>query len=257
MHLKSILFPLLTSAVIGSSSFGQITPPKHASPWNILVEGGKGQFQGDPVCHPLEYFSGSPLHFDYENDLLGMKPKDLLVETDVAPLGVVGGRNVMQVEQNINSGDLIMKRLLVERQHSEFCAIYQQQYPAALVQVSPAKIETISGEPVLITRDRNGMREYNEAYWAFGPDGPIPLDLNVINNTLKDLLPPGDEVRGDYGLNIAGLCYSSIVWKDDECNSCASGGTVVLKLGLENHRIVVVRKRFDRDLKEQADACTR
>src|SRR4029077_10479763 len=118
--------------------------------------------------------------------------------------------------QNINDGDLVMKRLLVQRQGSEFCAIYQQQYPAALVQVSSGKIETISGEPVLVTRDRNG-REYNEAYWAFDADGPIPLDLSVINNTLKDLLPPGDEVRGDYGLNIAGLCYSSIVWKDGEC----------------------------------------
>jgi hypothetical protein len=255
MQLKSVLLSIFTSAAIGSSGFGQIAPPAHASPWNILTEGGKGQYRGDPVCHPLEYFSGSPLQFDYDNDLFGMKPKDLHVQTDVAALGVVEGRKIIQVEQNINSGNLIMKRLLVERQGSEFCAIYQQQYPASLVQVSRAEIQTISGEPVLMTRDRNG-REYNEAYWAFDADGPTLLDLGAIQTTLKDLLPPGDEVRGDYGLNMGGLCYHSIVWKNSECNACASGGTVALKLGLERHRLVVVRKRFDPDIKTDADACT-
>jgi hypothetical protein len=253
--LKSLLLYLTASAAIGISSFAQIAPPAHSSPWNILVEAGKGEFRGDPVCHPLDYFSGSPFQFDYDHDLYGMKPNDIRVKTDVEPLGVVEGRKIVQVEQNINSGDLIMKRLLVQRQDAEFCAIYQQQYPAALVKLSPAKIETISGEPLLMTRDPNGMRTYNEAYWSFNADGPILLDLNVIGNTLSKLLPAGDEVRGDYGLDMAGLCYHSAVWKSSDCNACASAGTVVLKLGLEHHQLVVVRKLFDPDGMADASAC--
>jgi hypothetical protein len=253
--LNSILPSLLICAAIGSSSFGQIAPPTHVSPWNILVEGGKGKFYGDPVCHPLENFSGSPFQFDYENDLYGRSRRTVRVQTEVKRLGVVKGRQVVQVEQNINSGDLIMKRLLVQRRGGEFCAIYQQQYPMALVQVSPARIESIKGEPVLVTRDRNGLREYNEAYWTFDADGPILLDLTVIDNTLKGVLPPGHEVRGDYGLDIKGLCYHSNVWKTGECSACTSGGTVVLKLGLEHHRLVVVRKLFDPDGRTDANAC--
>ena len=227
--LKSLLLYLTASAAIGISSFAQIAPPAHSSPWNILVEAGKGEFRGDPVCHPLDYqrgVGGDANHFRGH---------------DIADFS------------SMRTGEI--QRLLVQRQDAEFCAIYQQQYPAALVKLSPAKIETISGEPLLMTRDPNGMRTYNEAYWSFNADGPILLDLNVIGNTLSKLLPAGDEVRGDYGLDMAGLCYHSAVWKSSDCNACASAGTVVLKLGLEHHQLVVVRKLFDPDGMADASAC--
>ena len=47
----------------------------------------------------------------------------------------------------------------------------------------------ISGEPELATRDPNGNRSYNEAHWTFDANGPILLDLSVIDSTLKGLLP--------------------------------------------------------------------
>jgi hypothetical protein len=255
MPVKGKLLLLLAVVATGITSFGQIPAPARPSPWNILSEGGKGEYRGDPVCHPLEYFSGSPFLFDYQSDLYGMKPENISVQTQVTQLGQVEGRKVIQIDQNINSGDLIMKRLLVQRHENQFCAIYQQQYPAALVQPSPAKIEMISGQPVLVTGDPNGNRTYNEAYWTFDTNGPILLDLSVIETTLKGLLPQGDEVRGDYGLDLTGLCYYSVVWKEGECNACASAGTVVLKMTLDRHRLVVVKKIFDPSGAADESAC--
>jgi hypothetical protein len=255
MQLRSVYCLLLAGVFIGGNAFTQTASPTHDSRWSILVERGKGEYRGRAVCHPLEYFSGSPFLFDYDNELFGMKPGDVHVQTQVTFLGVVDRRKIVQIEQSINAGDLVMKRLLVQRHGDEFCAVYQQQFPAALVQVSPARVETVDGQPVMITRDPNGNREYNEAYWTFDAEGPIPLDLSAIDHALKALLPSGDEVRGDYGLDVGRLCYSSVVWKKGECNACASGGSVVLKLALEHHRLVVTRKLFDASGAADASAC--
>lgn len=245
-------FHLAIISIFCSLAFAQASPPSPSphSSWNILVEGGKGEYRNNPVCHPLKYFYGSPFLFDFESDLYGMKPKDVRVATDEFPVGTINGRKILQIDQRItdqrtNDGELIMKRLLVQRRDDEFCAIYQQQYPAAMVKVTTAKIETISGEQILETKDANGEHGSNEAYWAFDADGPILLDLSLIQRELTALVPTGDEVRMGNGLNLAALCYRNSVWKQDDCNACASGGTVTLKLAFRNHQLVVLRKRYD------------
>ena len=233
------------SIALCSLSAGSLAPAPSASRWNILAEGGKGEMRGAPVCHRLAYFSGSPLRFDYEDDLSDLTPNKIRTTTEVKEIGVAAGRKVVQVVQSINDGDLVMKRLLVQRQGGEFCAIYQQQYAAAQVRVSPARIETISGQRILATKDPNGERTFNQEYWVFDSQGPNLLNLEVITQALKEVLPAGVEVRNFYGLEMNSLCYESPVWKDNECNACASGGTVALKLALQEHQLVVVRKSYN------------
>jgi hypothetical protein len=241
------MFQVIVLTFIGAICSAQIAPPKQTSPWNILVAGGKGEYRGDPVCHSLSYFSGSPFRFDYDNDLFGMSAENVHFTTRSTLIGSVAGHKIFQVVQNINQGDIVMKRLLVHRQGDTFCSIYQQQYPAVLVSISPAKIETVSGEPVLITKDRNGERTLNQAYWTFDAGKPVLLDLAVIDRTLKQLLPSGDEVRNGFALDIHSLCYRSAVWKGDDCEACMSGGNVIMKLALRNHQLTVAGKWFDPD----------
>lgn len=223
---------------------GPETAPNLSS-WNLLVEGGKGESRRDPLCHKRQYFYGPPSQFDFDQDLSGKNPKDWQVKMLSRTVGTVAGRKVIQIEQDINDGETVMKRLVVQRHGSEFCAIYQQEYPASIVVVSLAKIIDVQGEPILMTRDENGARDLSQQYWTFDDQGPILLDLHVIDRALATMLPKGDESRGDYGLDIRALCYQNPVWKRDECDSCASGGTVAIKLAIKQHQLAVVRQQYD------------
>lgn len=245
----SLLLTLTAGYVLTSVGIAQTAPQPNPSRWNLLLEGGKGESLRDPLCHPLQYFSGPPSLFDFDRDLSGMDPADMRIKTIVKSIGQIKGRKIVLVIQSISDDEslspIVMKRLLVQHQGKEFCAIYQQEYSASLVVVRLAKIETVQGEPVLVTRDQNGQRDLNQEYWTFDEQGPIRLDLRVINEALAAILPKGYETRGDYGLNLQALCYQNPVWKRQECDACASGGTVAMKLGLQDHHLVIVRKQYD------------
>jgi hypothetical protein len=248
MAFKSLLLTLAASSFLTSAGFAQAAPP-NPSRWNLLLEGGKGESVRDPLCHPLQYFSGPPSLFDFDSDLPRMDSSNMQTKTIVKSIGEIKGRRIVMVVQSMNDGQslspVVMKRLLVQRQGKEFCAIYQQEYPASWVVVKMAKIETVQGEPVLVTRDQNGQRNLNQEYWTFDEQGPIRLDLQVIDKALATIVPKGLETRGDYGLNLQALCYQNPVWKREECDACASGGTVAIKLALQDHQLVVVRQQYD------------
>jgi hypothetical protein len=249
MAFKSLLLALAASSFLTSAGLAQAAPAPNPSQWNLLLEGSKGESFRDPLCHPLQYFSGPPSLFDFDGDLPAMDSSNLQTKTIVKSIGAIKGRKVFMVVQSMNDGDslapLVMKRLLVQRQGKEFCAIYQQEYPASLVVVKMAKIETVQGEPVLVTRDQNGQRDLNQEYWTFDEQGPIRLDLKIIDTALATIVPKGLEIRGGYGLNLQALCYQNPLWKREECDACASGGTVAIKLALQDHQLVVVRKQYD------------
>jgi hypothetical protein len=251
MVFNSALLVLAAGAILAGTAVAQTVPASDSSRWGLLAEGAKGESHRDPLCHPLQFFSGSPLPFDFDRDFSDVSRTDLSTRTLVKPVGTIAGRKIVQVlvdirvKQDLGDEQSMMKLLLVQRQGKEFCAIYQQEYPTSQVVMKAAKIEKVEGEPVLVTRDENGQRDLNQEYWTFDAEGPIRLDLHVIDKALATILPPGHETRGDYGLNLQALCYQNPVWKREECDACASGGTVALKLGLQDHQLVVVRKQYD------------
>ena len=236
--------------------FGQTPPSTSPASWKLFAFTRKGEYHGVPVCRDVKFFTGSPFNFDYGNDLFNEKPKDVHVSTEVTPIGVINGRQIMQIVQNINNGELVMKRLLVQRDGEEFCAIYQQQYAAPEVQIKTATIEDVPGGPVLATKDGVGNHGYLPAFWVFDDNGPIPLDLDILTNAMNKLLPPGYEVRGDYGLDMHSLCYQSLVWRKNECNACASGGTVFVRFALQDHRLIVLQRAYDPTGAPNTDACS-
>jgi hypothetical protein len=219
-------------------------PPRARSDsqWNLLVEGGKGIFWTAPNCHDRQYFTGSPLRFDFEQEFFGMKESDLRAITGAKYIGVAKGHRVMQVIQQIQQiqtdSHMTAKRLLVERAKDDFCAIYQQLYDDSEVTVRQTLIITFDGRPVLKTMDRNGNHTWNEEYWAFDASGPIYLDLAPVRKQMREAAPKGDDVV-TYPFDLNGACHKAAAFRSrSDCADCgAPDGNVIAELVLRGSHL--------------------
>ncbi len=213
----------------------------------MLVEGGKGVFWTSPECHPRDYFAGSPLLFDFEQDLYHQTPADLSYSADVVDLGVAAGRQVVQVIQHIeeiHTGEhLTAKRVLVQR-GEQFCLVYQQLYDSAQVVVRPASLFTFDAKPVLKTMDPIGMHSWNEEYWTFDADGPIHLDLAAARNRMRKAVPKGDDFV-TYPFDLKDACRKAIAVEPGACRACGvPDGSVIAKLALRGSDLVATWTRW-------------
>jgi hypothetical protein len=231
-------------------------------PWAVDSFSGKGRGFVPEVCGPLTYFSESPLPFDFGQDLFQMPQTSFTYNTNPSLIGTVRGHRIFQIVQQVHPrpaaaspwwGDLLdMKRILVERHANQFCMIFEEQGPVGstgmLFRIDPAELVTIDGEFVLITHDRvtgNGGY-YIDGAWAF--DDGVPVSLNQANDeierALKTVLPSGCTIdRGD-PLDLKNLTYKSELWKPGDNMAEPTCGSVVLKLSIQSHRIVVVSKQY-------------
>ncbi len=233
---------MLLMFLIAPCARTQPLPPLEQSPWNLLVAGGKGIYGAKPVCRQLRSFSNSPLLFDFEQDFFGVQAADLEVTTEATPLDEIGGRKVMQIIQRVRRArentNTLLKRLVVQRADSDFCAIYQQVYDAALITMKPASVIAINGKPVLKTLDQNGKETWNEEYWAFGDNGPIHLDPHPAYQQMKAAVPDGERLSlGPF--NLEQSCHKVDVWKSNgDCQACGSfDGVVLAKLAIRGEQI--------------------
>jgi hypothetical protein len=121
--------------------------PQQPSRWELYTQSGSGRrpHSGHEVCQPLNYFSGSPLLFDYDHVINSKGPKPVRINAEVTPLGQAEGRRVVQVMQKVNDGEVVMKRLLVQRSEQTYCAIYQLEFSADEVEFSPATLAQVEG----------------------------------------------------------------------------------------------------------------
>ncbi|HEY4838081.1 MAG TPA: hypothetical protein VIH72_05715 [Candidatus Acidoferrales bacterium] len=141
----------------------------------------------------------------------------------------------------------LLKMILVERKPGEFCEIYHEQGESEMLTIEAAYIGRADTEQILVTNDRiSGTgNDYNEAYWTFDKEGPILLDMNLVDETVGSLLPDGMDVQKGGAFEIGTLTYDSAVWKEGDGGCCPSGGEVHIKFALENHKLVVVEKKFE------------
>jgi len=216
--------------------------------WSVLVSSGKGKSYIDEAsCHPLEYFLGNPLTFDYGSDLFGKKPDEIKDKVHSVLIGEIAGYAVLQVTHDVNDGELLMKMILIERKANQLCEIYQQQHEAAMVAVEPAYLVRVGGETLLATTDpvsgNGAWRE--EQYWAFDKDGPINLNVrDRITELQKKLLPKGATVMNGGGFEVQTLEYSMPVWKEGDAHCCPTGGTIKIRFALKDHRLTVASQSF-------------
>jgi hypothetical protein len=114
-------------------------------------------------------------------------------------------------------------------------------------------LNTIDGEPVILTHDRVPGTGGITIDGAWILDNGIPLSLlgplnDSIGRALKEILPPGCGLRPDRnGLDLENLRFLAQVWPSTEgTEGSTCDGEVELRLGIRNHRLVVVGKQYRR-----------
>lgn len=201
--------------------------------WALHWYGGKGDFWVDePSCHPLDYFEMEPKRFDYDSDLFGMQPANIKDDVRYSHLGKIGAFTIDEILHTISGGlSPVLKMILVQRTPGEFCEIFQQEEAPVVVTAMPAFIVNVSSQAVLATHDQvSGTGGYwLEAYWTFDKNGPIPLDLKIVSDTVDDLMDPADRRDRAYDFDIEGL-------------SVRAYGHIFIQFALVGHQLKVVCK---------------
>jgi hypothetical protein len=229
------------------------------SRWTVYVaENGPHPTNKWLNCHPLKYFLDTKnlKIFDYGGDVLADSPEDNSDKVASTRVGEISGFAIYDVLHRVGkekssvaeSESLrLMKMILVERKPEEFCEVYHEQGPIEMLELDASDIVDLGSEKVLATHDRlSGTGNfYNEAYWVFDKDGPILLDMNLVDETAGNLTPSGMEIRKGGGFAIKSLTYESPAYKENDPNCCPSGGTVHITFALKNHKLVVVSKRLE------------
>jgi len=207
-----------------------------------------------PDCHPLPYFSDPQnlKNLNFSGALIGPDAPGLTYEKFARSLrvGQIGGFAIYEVIFRINEEYSFemqpyatMKMILVERKRGEFCDVYNEQGPARTVKAdAPVAIVATGSEPILAAG--GSFRQY----WTFDKDGPMPLDLRIIDDTARTLLPPGESLAAGPahdGFDIATLSFSAAVSQAGDAPCCPTGGTVSISFALKNHQLSVVAKNVD------------
>lgn len=253
----ALLFSLAVSQLAAATSSGDAQALQRLAevPWSVYSYSGKGRGYFAPACFALDYFSGTPLRFDWGEDLSEWKPGAFNWNTHISLIGKVGQQRIYQIVQHIHPkskaraertwpGETeVMKRLVVGRRPGKFCAIFQEQGPTGpsgiFYEIDPAELIKIDGSPVVKTSDPlTGNGGFSmDASWVFVHGVPIPLALpnNLIAPSVQQLLPSGCTIpQGESG-GSAKLEYRVPT-------SC--GGHLSLTLALRDQELVVVNSRY-------------
>jgi hypothetical protein len=136
--------------------------------------------------------------------------------------------------------------------------VIQQIHPKATAarpwwgsfRIDPAELKTVAGEPVLVTRDplTGNSGTSIERIWTFNRGVPISMDKQTtreISRALKQIVPQGSELRGRGDtLDLENLALTSDAWKPGDSTAQPTCRSVVVRLGVQNHRIVVASKQY-------------
>jgi hypothetical protein len=248
---RAVALVTLTAALAISLSSARALspakPPDHPR-WAVIVVSDNGnRYIDEPICQPVQYFSGDAQRFDYDHELAGKSSAEIKEKVDSQLLGTAQGFAVWQTTHVINGNQLTIKMILVERKAGEFCEIYHQQLAPDMVSVAPAYLVPVGAETILASTDpwigNSGQRM--DVYWTFDKDGPILLDVDhQIDEILKKLLPKGRIIMNGGGFNVQTLTYGMPVWKPRDPHCCPTGGSIEIKFALKDHQLVEVSQSY-------------
>lgn len=227
--------------------------------WSVYTYTSYGAGFSRPVCHKLGYFLGSPLRFDYGRALAEFKSNHFTYTGKTSLIGMTQGERIYQVVQRIHANSektpgesMVMKRLLVERRRNVFCMIFQEQGtigpPGTVAHVKPATIKATGRGPVLRTDDPlNGVKaSHINASWLFLRGVPVPLSLpnNLVEQLAKPVMPESCGMRPGNTRGNLRLAYHSPLWRSEDSSSGTTCGSVVLKLSVSNHKLVLLTRNY-------------
>lgn len=205
------------------------------------------------VCRPLQYFLDNQV-----SDYAGAEPGPVYDTVASTRVGEVRGFTIYSIIHNIGYREksenanipTYIKMIVVERKHGEFCEIYNDHNQRAILEgIWPAYLVVIGSETLLASKDEISGHTgggFQEEYWTFDQNGPIPLDLSVVDRTVHNLLPKGFAIVSNSGFNMEKLSFEN----EADCRPCDSSGRVSIKFALKDHQLAVVSQKFDPNPKQ-------
>jgi len=152
-----------------------------------------------------------------------------------------------------------MKLILVQRKPGEYCEIFNDEdtTPIPLLGVEPPYLVTVDSQTVLVSRDPiNGSGGFfAQGYWTFDKDGPIFLDLSVVDQAEKSVLPPGWAGWHGKGFDIQTLTFS-FGYEGTDPDKSNFLGVLYMTFALKDHQLVLVSHEFDENCQRQENDVT-
>jgi hypothetical protein len=227
------------------------------TPWQRMLVSGKGASFDTPGVYSLSYFTHDPFLRDDGDDFCGAcTPQDKTAartqhkfKTELKKVGALNGYAIYDVsyffDDHVSIRQVDWKSILVAVSPGRYREIYHLQPPAA--QITPSFLMMAGAEEILATRNLipGTGNQYDEAYWWFGPDGPVRIDIESISDLLPSILPAGYGVWKGGGLNMKTLTFRSSVWKPGDANCCPAGGAVTSRFRLDRERLMLIEKSYD------------
>lgn len=152
----------------------------------------------------------------------------------------------------VNEHEIQLKQIVLEVTPVNFKILYSLFPWPTKLDLTPSYIINTDGVDVLVSKVRvpgTGSLFY-EKYFIIDPDTGLPdvLDMSLIEETLKELLPPKHGIWKGGSFSLRNLSYVSPVWKDGDGNCCPSGGRVEIKLIMNNYgKLIPISKEYDPD----------
>lgn len=236
------------------------TPVPSDSRWAVQVAGRDQRQNKGTDCHALEYFTDAShlKDFDYVHHIPKPYPEDITDEVQSKRRGEINGFAVYDVVHRVDTSEAptdwekfsyppgLLKMVLVERKPGEFCEIYHAQDSDGEFTATPSYFVDIGSERVLAEHDPiSGVGNYfHEAYWTFDKDGPVPLDLSIIKQTVAKVLPANVHVYRGIGFDIETLSYDMGLLQDSDAGPLRQG-FVHLAFALKEHQLTILDEKFD------------
>ena len=257
--MTKLLVPILLAPLTLCPPAGSQSLPSDVR-WAVKVAGRDQRQTKGTNCHPFEYFTDSShlKDFDYVHHFPKPYPEGISDGVESKRRGVINGFAVYDVVHQIDAGEepadwehfsyppSLIKMVLVERNPGEFCEIFHEQNSDGEFTASPSYFVDVASEKILAVHDPiSGMGNYfNEAYWTFDTNGPIPLDLSIIKQSIARILPSNAHVYRGIGFDIGTLSYDMGLIQDTD-NGSLRQGFVHLTFALRDRQLSVVDSKFD------------
>ena len=254
VRAAALLVPLMLSAVETISEERNPALADSDSPWNVLAYGGKGEMHGVPICHPLAFFSKSPIPLDFDADFFGVNEADLTTRAQINLLGKIDSQRIYEIRLTVSNKEQrpgvsnpdvapAIKVLLFERSVDEYCDIYQNQYAYnSTRETDEASIFDIGREKVLKTYETDRHTWFLQ-YWTVKDHAPLRLNSDSLYTAIQSASPPG-ALPFNRVLNLTGADLSVDIFGESPNHDSCLLGRVDLQLTVEGNKIKALHKSW-------------
>jgi hypothetical protein len=249
----NVIILLISLLLVQQSALPWDTPgrPPENGRWLCWSYNGDGSWvQVIPRAQDLQHYLQNSASFDAELQWsIDHDPGWTSISGRIETVGTLAGREVVDIFFTAGDQPKPFGKMVLIGHEGLFRPVIWilDQMGVDLSQSSIIQVDT---REILVSRCRvSGTGNfYLEDYLVFNEKGQIPKNLradDVIQETLKKVLPKGLGVWKGGGFAISTLTFVSPVWKKGDGTCCPTGGRIAIKLQLIDDCLTVADTDFD------------